>query len=235
MVEPKVIMKSEKDSKSSELIIKGPKGEFDVSSPEGRKQVEEVLYSLAQAQGKAAQEMDLMKRSQSRKYDLSGIDGVDLKDAKNVAKKMREEGASEDDLDNFWAEYSVQTAKKAAKSNEFDVMWAEYSAYRPELFNNLSKLDQDLYKKHVHDSYKDRLQGEDNQFQFLDQVFEDKIRRAQEISNPQVDDLPDPAPYVEGGSHMSRPSRQMRSSQEETQEDRASVLETYRKLGFEIK
>ena len=219
---PREFMSNKQDNNEEEnqFIIKGPNGEFDVSTAEGRAQAEGFMMGLSQAQGRLANENDVLKRSSGRKYDLSGASS-DVQEASKAAKKLREGGASDEDVDNFWAEYVKQSQSAALKGNQFDVLWVDYMSQRPELKNTMTEVDIDIYKDHIDRKYRSRLQDETDQFQFLDQIFEAKLRKAQ----PDVADLEEPVPYVAGGSKVATP-RAASTEPKEEKTNEAGVTES---------
>lgn len=205
-------MNDKKDNNNTEthqFIVRGPKGEFDTSTPEGKAQLEGYLRALSENAGRLAHENDNLKRSNSRKYELvSG--SIDLADAKKKAAQLRNDGASEEDIDNFWVEFNRQAVKQVAKGSEYDLFWADYKASRPDKFAKISKFDEDLRKKQIKELYLDRLQGEEDQFLFLDQLFE---WDAQESSKSLSED-DEPAPYSPKGSKTASPSKSSAPSED---------------------
>lgn len=179
---------SKKEIETDSFVVKGPNGTFDVSDPNQKAQLEGFIKALSHNNGKLAHELDKEKRSSSKRYDLVSGD-VDLNEAKKKAAELRENGASEEVIDNFWIEFNKQAVKTASKGNQFDVFWTEYKHSRPGLFESMSALDQEVYKDYVKSKHLDRLQSEDDQFLFLDQLFEGKTRASKPDPEMEDDDV----------------------------------------------
>lgn len=229
-----------KNNKSEPLIIKGPKGEFDLSTPEGVDQIQEVLRKNAETQGRLAQKLDELERNSRapiKKYELSGAD-LNLEDAKQKAKELRDNGADESAIDNFWAEFSSRSVRSAQSGNEFEVLWADYKSARRDEFSKIGKFDEEVYKDFVKRNYLTRLDQEPNQFQFLDQLFEDKLRAVSSES----DNKPADPPSVGGSSQGIRDQKAQRSQGSEAGDSYSmsekfsdEEIEYYKKLGFKIR
>lgn len=230
-----------KDKTSEPLIIKGPKGEFDLSSPEGKSQLEEVLKKNAETQGRLAQKLDELERNSQapvKKYELGGVD-LNLEEAKQKAKELRDNGADESAIDSFWAEFSSRSVRSAQSGNEFEVLWADYKSARRDEFSKIGKFDEEVYKDFVKRNYLKRLDQEPNQFQFLDQLFEDKLRAVASVSQ----ELEKEDPPVVGGSSQGSRDLKAGASKDSGSEDSYSMsdkfsdqeIEYYKKLGFKIR
>lgn len=228
---------NENNKKTQDIVIKGPKGEFDVSTAEGKAQLEGYLKALSETSGRLAQEKDVAQKERDalqRQYDLSSAN-VDITEAKKRAAEMRDQGASDQEMDGFWIEFNQQSVKQASKGNQFDLLWSDYKNQRPGVFNNMNTLEQDMYKNHVRQTYLNRLQAEQNQFQFLDQIFEDKIKNSSNVSTPQE---PTQAPAVLGGSSQSAPQRPAEAPTEAPKDLGAwdeETIKLYESMGWKIK
>lgn len=193
------------DTKQNPQIVKILNREFDVSTPEGKAQLQGFTEALAVTAGKNAQEKDEFQKkyeSLSQQYSFAS-ESVDYQEAKQKVAQMREEGVSEEQIDNYWLNFSQLSAKAASKGNDYDVFWAEYKGKRPELFSALTKIEQDMYKKHIKETYLSQLQNSDNPLAVMDQLFEDKVRSLNSARD--VEDSEDKVPASLGGSKKAKP------------------------------
>lgn len=166
------------NNEAKPMVVKGPNGEFDVSSDEGRAQLEGYLKALSVTTGKLAHQLDTVKK-QTKQYNLSS-GPADFEEAKKKAVELRDNGASDEQIDSFWVNFTGQVAKQASKGNEFDLLWTEYKYNRPDLFANMSELDQQVYKDYVQNKHLNSLSTEQDQFSFLDTLFEGKMPKKEQ-------------------------------------------------------
>jgi hypothetical protein len=203
-------MKENNDNTEQEQkpeIVKILNREFDVSTPEGKAQLQGFTEALAVSAGKNAQEKDEFQKkyeSLSQQYSFKS-ESVDFQEAKQKVAQMREEGVSEEQIDNYWLTFSQLSAKAASKGNDYDVFWAEYKGKRPELFASLTKMEQDMYKKHIQETYLNQLQTAENPLVFMDQLFEDKVRSLNAKKPLEVSEPEDKVPASLSKSRQARP------------------------------
>lgn len=175
---------SKENSEAKPMVVKGPNGEFDVSSDEGRAQLEGYLKALSVTTGKLAHQLDTVKK-QTKQYNLSS-ESADFEEAKKKAAELRDNGASDEQIDSFWVNFTGQVARQASKGNEFDLLWAEYKYNRSDLFANMSELDQQVYKDYVQNKHLGSLSAEEDQFSFLDTLFEGKMPKEKQPEDSDV-------------------------------------------------
>lgn len=148
---------------------------------------------------------------------------TNLDDIKANIEKMRDKGVEEDEI-LAYMERAVQNKVEAvSSSSNFDIIWAEYKANSPDLFNSMSKIEQDMYKDHFKRSQLGAVVSSDNPFGVLDSFFEDKIKKlaeSKDSSSEAKEDYQRPLKGQSGSSPTaSRPKSQDKAASQTQAEE----------------
>lgn len=189
---------------------------FNLDDPKEREQMRIFTESLASSAGKNAQEKDALEKkyqqiSTEAKYSFSREE-VNFEEAKKQAAKLRENGADENQIDEYWASFAQQTGQMAEKNREYDIFWADYRGRNLEAFKSMNPVELDMWKEHIKKNYLNVLESAENPYQVMDQLFEGKLRSAKE----EVEEVP---PYSGLKSSRSYTPSFSPSKEEEKQMD----------------
>ncbi len=141
---------------------------------------------------------------------------------------LRQEGRDEEAF-KLMGEYLNQLKQESSSQlqsiqNEtnFERFWSEYKSHRPEIFSNLSELDQRVYKAHIKSYELNKLADSDDQVGYLDSILKPVAERSKKFSSDE------PAPEFLDASSSSSLREEPKKETKEASAEVSFYLSTQR-------
>ena len=147
---------------------------FDISTAEGKRDLEIYLEAFSHMAGKHANELGSLRQEVEplRRYGIKRPSQDKVEIMKEV-ERLHEEGESKEAMRLMFNYVEQVEADNRARAEEAR-LWSDYVTSRKELFDDL---DEQVYKDYIFRNYRGELEEAQDPFDLLDRILTPKMRK----------------------------------------------------------